>query len=428
MAVIKSYGNTNVGKKRKHNEDNFLVDSDLKLYIVADGMGGHNAGEVASEMAIKVIRREILKNKEVIRKTIQEELEGKQDDPKEAISLLDNAIQTACSEVFHQAQENESRKGMGTTVVVLLIVGDRALVAHVGDSRVYLQRKGKLHQLTEDHSMVQEQLRQGKITKEEAETSPYKNVITRAVGIYEFVPPDIIFLELSKGDRFMLCSDGVYPYFKEKELLATLADNKSLDLIVESIIQKVLDGGAHDNLTSVMVEIADISKQNIQMEVSGKLDILKKIPIFQYLTYNELVKTYSIISTKKFQKDEFIIKEGDIGQDFFILFKGKVAVLKGEISVAELFPGSNFGEMGLVDNAPRSASIKALETCYLMVVERSRFFELMKKEPQIAVKLLWSLLKVFSARLRATTDELSAAKKVKEKDKEQELELFIEEE
>ncbi|MBN2695721.1 Stp1/IreP family PP2C-type Ser/Thr phosphatase [bacterium] len=426
MAILRTFGATNVGRKRKHNEDNFLIDNDLKLFIVADGMGGHNAGEVASEMAIKVIRREILAQKELLRKAIQDDLEGNQEEPKEAILILENAIQTACYEVFHQAQQNESKKGMGTTVVVVLVVGDKGLVAHVGDSRVYLVRKGHLHQLTEDHSMVQEQLRQGKITKEEAENSPYKNVITRAVGIYEYVPPDIIFLELAKGDRFLLCSDGVHPYFKEKELLSHLATQEPLNTIVENIVQTVLNGGAHDNLTAVVVEVAEISQQNIQMEVSGKLDILKKIPVFQYLTYNELVKAYSIISTRKYQKGELIIKENDIGQDFFILFKGKVAVLKGDIQVAELFPGSNFGEMGLVDNAPRSASIKALETCYLMVVERAKFFELMKKEPQIAVKLLWSLLKVFSARLRATTNELSQAKM--DKDKAEEVELFIEEE
>ncbi len=426
MAILRSFGATNVGRKRKHNEDNFLIDNDLKLFIVADGMGGHNAGEVASEMAIKVIRREILSQKELLRKAIQDDVEGNQEEPKEAILILENAIQTACYEVFHQAQQNESKKGMGTTVVVVLVVGDKGLVAHVGDSRVYLVRKGHLHQLTEDHSMVQEQLRQGKITKEEAENSPYKNVITRAVGIYEYVPPDIIFLELAKGDRFLLCSDGVHPYFKDKELLSHLSSQETLNSIVDNIVQAVLNGGAHDNLTAVVVEIAEISQQNIQMEVSGKLDILKKIPVFQYLTYNELVKAYSIISTRKYQKGELIIKENDIGQDFFILFKGKVAVLKGDIQVAELFPGSNFGEMGLVDNAPRSASIKAIETCYLMVVERSKFFELMKKEPQIAVKLLWSLLKVFSARLRATTNELSQAKM--EKDKAEEVELFIEEE
>ncbi len=426
MAILRSFGATNVGRKRKHNEDNFLIDNDLKLFIVADGMGGHNAGEVASEMAIKVIRREILSQKELLRKAIQDDVEGNQEEPKEAILILENAIQTACYEVFHQAQQNESKKGMGTTVVVVLVVGDKGLVAHVGDSRVYLVRKGHLHQLTEDHSMVQEQLRQGKITKEEAENSPYKNVITRAVGIYEYVPPDIIFLELAKGDRFLLCSDGVHPYFKDKELLSHLSSQETLNSIVDNIVQAVLNGGAHDNLTAVVVEIAEISQQNIQMEVSGKLDILKKIPVFQYLTYDELVKAYSIISTRKYQKGELIIKENDIGQDFFILFKGKVAVLKGDIQVAELFPGSNFGEMGLVDNAPRSASIKAIETCYLMVVERSKFFELMKKEPQIAVKLLWSLLKVFSARLRATTNELSQAKM--EKDKAEEVELFIEEE
>jgi len=320
------------------------------------------------------------------------------------------------------AQNNESRKGMGTTVVVLLIVGDRAIVAHVGDSRVYLIRKNRLHQITEDHSMVQEQLKQGKITLKEAENSPYKNVITRAIGIYEYVPPDITYLELAKDDRFMLCSDGVYPYFKDADLLQHLVLKRPLDQLVDLMTQRVLAGGAHDNLTIIVAEVVNINSKVSQMEISSKLDILKKIPLFQYLAYNELVKTYSIISTKKYNAGDVIIQEGDIGQEFFILFKGKVAVLKGETEVAQLNPGSNFGEMGLVENAPRSATIKALDTCYLMVVERSKFFELMKKEPKISVKLLWSFLKVFSARLRATTNELTEAKNTKKE--EENLDLF----
>jgi len=422
MAIVRSHGMTHVGKKRKHNEDNFFIDGDLKLYIVADGMGGHNAGEVASEYTIKIIRREILKNKETIAKTIKAEKEGNQGEPVEAIRLVEHAIQTACYEVYHMAQSNESRKGMGTTVVVLLIVGDRAIVAHVGDSRVYLIRKNRLHQITEDHSMVQEQLKQGKITQKEAENSPYKNVITRAIGIYEYVPPDITYLELAKDDRFMLCSDGVYPYFKDADLLQHLVLKRPLDQLVDLMTQRVLGGGAHDNLTIIVAEVVNINSKVSQMEISSKLDILKKIPLFQYLAYNELVKTYSIISTKKYNAGDIIIQEGDIGQEFFILFKGKVAVLKGDTEVAQLNPGSNFGEMGLVENAPRSATIKALDTCYLMVVERAKFFELMKKEPKISVKLLWSFLKVFSARLRATTNELTEAKNTKKE--EDNLDLF----
>jgi len=410
MSIIKSYGTTNTGRKRKHNEDNFLIDRDLQLYVVADGMGGHNAGEVASEYAIRIIRREILKNKDILAKTIKLEKSGDQSDPVDAIRLMEQAIQTACYEVFHMAKKNAGNKGMGTTVVVLLVVGDRAIVAHVGDSRVYLIRKNSLHQLTEDHSMVQEQLKMGKITKAEAENSPFKNVITRAVGIYEYVPPDIIFLDLSKGDKFLLCSDGVYPYFKDSEFLAYIDNDSPLNVIAKKMEHNVLTRGAHDNLTTLLVEVKGLDQKNTQMEVSNKLDLLKRIPLFQYLTYNELVKAYGIISTKKYNKGDIIIKENDIGQEFFILFKGKVAVLKGDVEVAQLFQGSNFGEMGLVDNAPRSATIKALDTCYLMVVERSKFFGIMKKEPQIAVKLLWSLLKVFSARLRTTTDELSKSK------------------
>ncbi len=410
MAVLKTHGETNVGRKRKHNEDNFLVDDDLKLYIVADGMGGHNAGEVASEYTIKIIRREILKNKDFIIQTIKSESKGEDSELEKVIRLVEYCIETACYEVFHMAQNNKSRKGMGTTVVMLLVVDDRAIVAHVGDSRVYLVRKNKLHQITEDHSIVQEQLKLGKITQKEAENSPYKNVITRAIGIYEYVPPDIIYLELEKNDRFLLCSDGVYPYFSEKELLESLISRKPLEDIASNIIDKILNMGAHDNLTVVIVDVMGISTDACQIEISNKLDILKEIPLFQYLDYKELVKTYSIISTKKYNSGDIIIQEGDIGKEFFILFRGKVAVLKGDIEVAQLNPGSNFGEMGLFDNAPRSATIKALETCYLMVIDRSKFFELMRKESKISVKLLWSFLKVFSGRLRATTKELSEIK------------------
>jgi len=201
---------TDVGKKREHNEDNFLVDKKLSLFVVADGMGGHASGEVASNVAVHEFRNAVESGREVIERYAKGDAEVR---PQEVLTLLEHAVQAAGNAVYQKGVAEPEKRGMGTTTSALLIAGDRGFIAHVGDSRIYMIRQGQVVQLTEDHSLLNELVRRGKITKEGFEDSPYaqfKNAVTRAVGVYETVQPDTIDFDVLPGDRFLLCSDGLH--------------------------------------------------------------------------------------------------------------------------------------------------------------------------------------------------------------------------
>ena len=213
---IVSAGLTDVGKKRDHNEDSFLIDEDLKLFVVADGMGGHAGGGTASRIAVETIDRELRQ----VRTTQGSTLDVRtalQDSPvPEAIRA---AVERACIAIYSRAQEDPRLAGMGTTVISLLLKDDQAFFAHVGDSRAYLVRGDLIQQISEDHSLVNEQIKAGMITPEEAKHSRYKNIITRSVGFEEEVQVDVMGLLSEPGDVFILCSDGMANMVEDPEIL-----------------------------------------------------------------------------------------------------------------------------------------------------------------------------------------------------------------
>ena len=192
---------TDVGKKREVNEDNFLVDKKLSLFIVADGMGGHASGEVASHLAVHELRNTVDAGRDVVDRFTRDAAAVR---PQEILTLLEHAVQTAGHTIYQRGVSEPEKRGMGTTTSALLIAGDRGFIAHVGDSRIYMVRGGQVVQLTEDHSLINELIRRGRITRENLEDSPpykaYKNAVTRAVGVYETVQGDTIDFEILQGD------------------------------------------------------------------------------------------------------------------------------------------------------------------------------------------------------------------------------------
>ncbi|MBE5779097.1 MAG: Stp1/IreP family PP2C-type Ser/Thr phosphatase [Clostridiales bacterium] len=223
---------THKGLVRANNQDSLLVAD--KLYGVADGMGGHRGGETASRIAVESVIA-ALKNKT----------------PGE--SALRLAVEAANRRIYETAAENESLQGMGTTLTFLWEGEGKALIAHVGDSRAYRLREGKLEQLTLDHSMVAELLRNNVITPEMAKTHPYRNIITRAVGIDPVVEADVIQTEVKPGDRWLMCSDGLYNMVEDAKIHKTLMemdDEKAADRLMEM----ALENGGTDNITIVICQ------------------------------------------------------------------------------------------------------------------------------------------------------------------------------
>lgn len=413
MMNIKFYAATDVGRQRDHNEDNYLVDPRLHLFVVADGMGGHAAGEVASQIAVHAVCRAIRENADVIEKH-----QDNPDDPgarQEILAILEHAIQTATSEVFHRAQEDPEKRGMGTTCSALLIVGDRGFIGHVGDSRIYLLRQGQVHQITEDHSLLNELVRRGKIKREEIESSPYakyKNAVTRAVGAYETVESDTIDFEVLPGDHFLLCSDGMHAYLKDGDLQEILGAAE-VGESPKTLIALANAGGGHDNITVIVVRLeATDPKQYAARasELANKIDVLKGMPLFRHLNYKEIMRLLNITTVREYTAGEPIIREKETGEELFVILSGRVRLHKEGAFLTELSRGAHFGEMALVDRSPRSASASAEESTRVLILRRRDFYEIIRKEAPLAVKLLWSFVQVLTERLRKTTAELSAGR------------------
>ena len=217
--AIRFFAATDVGNVREHNEDNFLVDKKLSLFIVADGMGGHAAGEVASAIAVRTIHEEIKRERELLQDFIGGSRGASRVTNKDILALMEHAVHRACARIHEEAQADPNKRGMGTTLSALLILGTRAFIAHVGDSRIYLNRGARVQQITEDHTVYNELIKRGKLTREQIEKVGHKNAITRAVGVYERVDVDTLMLEVLPGDDFLLCSDGLTGYLETADEL-----------------------------------------------------------------------------------------------------------------------------------------------------------------------------------------------------------------
>jgi serine/threonine protein phosphatase PrpC len=324
---------------------------------------------------------------------------------QEILAVMEHAVQTACASIYHRGQAEAEKRGMGTTTSALLIAGDRGFIAHVGDSRIYLLRQNQVHQLTEDHSLINELVRRGKIKRDEIDTSPYskyKNAVTRAVGAYESVETDTLDFEVLPGDHFLICSDGLHAYLKDSDVPEIMTADDIADA-PKTMVALANAGGGHDNITAVVVRVeAGAAKEHAARasDLANRVDVLKKMPLFKHLTYKEIMRLLNVLVVKDYKAGEKIIEEATDGEELFIILSGKVRLHKEEAFITHLERGAHFGEMALVDRSKRSASATAEEESRALMLRRRDFYEIIRKEPVLATKLLWSFVQVLTERLR----------------------------
>lgn len=406
--ALRSFPVTDVGRVRDGNEDSFLVDEKLMLYVVCDGMGGHAAGEVASNVAVHTFRNTLIASRDQI-DAFEKGLGtvGRED----ILRLMEKGVQQACSAVYAEGQKDASKRGMGTTIVAMLIIGSRGFIAHVGDSRVYLMRNQSVHQLTEDHSLINELLKRGRLKPDQIEKLNMKNAVTRAVGVYESVEADTMDLDVLAGDRFLLCSDGLTEYVELADIARIFTENAE-EKVSQTFIDHANASGGKDNITAVTVFIPDdgVGLDRLAKEVNLKLETLHGMPLFRHLTYQELVRVMNLTEVRTFAPNAPVVTEGEEGDEMFIVLVGEVKVHTGDNTIVKLGPGQHFGEMALLDKAPRSASVSSEGESKLMAMKRRDFFDIVRKDHDVAVKLLWSFLGELTERLRKTSRELGESR------------------
>ena len=238
---MKTFSISDIGKNREMNQDYIYTSENAvgnlpNLFIVADGMGGHKAGEFASKFTVETIVESVRTNEQ-----------------KEPVRIIEEAIQTANRELIQKARQDETMAGMGTTVVVVTVIGDKAFVANVGDSRMYVIGK-EITQVTRDHSLVEEMVRMGELAKDAAKDHPDKNIITRAVGAAQDVDVDFFEVELYPQDYILMCSDGLTNMVEDEDIRRIVQSQRDVAERVEKLVETANDHGGQDNITVVVIE------------------------------------------------------------------------------------------------------------------------------------------------------------------------------
>ncbi len=391
---------TDVGCRRNQNEDAYLCDPDHGLFVVADGVGGRAAGEVASQIVVDTFAESAPHLHEALRSYLARPTLEKRNEVLEAV---DATCQLASRRVYEAGERRELR-GMTTTVAAILVGGGWAFVAHVGDSRVWLLRSGSLSQLTEDHSMVNELVRNAQLTPEEAAMSRYRSVITRAVGLHPTVQPDTLAIELWPGDRLILNSDGLSDVVSPEDI-ARLGSIDDVDEATHRLLTEALDAEAPDNVTVVLVEPEPSPKAALAIARAQAMDDLF---LFRGLPFHARLRVSRICDEQFFAPGDVVVSQSDVGLAMYVVVQGELSVSRGGVELARIGPGDHFGEIALADSLPRSATVTALTFGSLIIIHQASLVSFTRRDPELGTEILWRLLRTLAGRLRETNARLTS--------------------
>lgn len=397
--MIRFHARSHPGMVRPQNQDSLLADGNSGVFVVADGVGGRAAGEVASALTIETIEAACAE----IGRAVDTYAEAPEWDGRNAIlERMEQACQDASKRVFDEA-DIRGKKGMTTTLVLLVVGGGTAFIAHVGDSRAYLVREGLIQQLTEDHSMVNELVRSGQMSLEDAKKSQYRNVITRAVGLYPSVQADLMAIDILPGDRIVLCSDGLSDPVAMKQIEA-MARQDDVHTATDKLLEAALLAGAPDNVTVAVIE----PEATAEAEVArARAQVMANLFLFNDLPFQSRLRVARICEARVFQPGEVLAREGEPGDSMFIIVQGRVVVSYEGREIIHLVAGEHFGEVALLDAEPRSATVTSTEPGSVIVIRRDALAEFTKRDPALGGQVYTRLATTLAQRLRQENERQS---------------------
>ncbi|MEL6180715.1 MAG: cyclic nucleotide-binding domain-containing protein [Myxococcota bacterium] len=407
---IRAFGKSDKGLRRQHNEDAFLIDHDRRIYLLADGMGGHNAGDVASRMFVQIVSKD---TRQLLTHLDEQNLHP-EERRRTLIRQLPTSFARASASIHAEGLRTPASRGMGTTGVLVVPDGQGIYISHVGDSRVYLFRNDQLYQLTEDHSFVMVLFKEGRITVEEMATHPQKNLIVRSVGLKPTVEADTLYLDLFPGDRFIACSDGLTDMVTDRELADMLTTTRGPRMVEQAVVVANQRGGV-DNITLIALEVehyggsAPTSRPHqARFGVIERVRFLRDIFLFANMTDHECIKINRILYQREFTEGQTVLRQGDQGDALFIVAQGSVGVWKGDIHLISIGPGGHFGELALIgDQHQRSADIVTETSCVLFTIQRRDLLDLIDEDKVLGNKLLWAFTEHLGDRVRDLSQRLS---------------------
>jgi len=385
-----AHGATDVGRKRARNEDAYVIDGGLELALVADGMGGHACGDEASRMVAAVFRDAIAESSQTIDDYANAPPGA---DTAPLRKLLRSAMARCSKAVYDESMRDPGKRGMGTTCSALLFAGSTAFVAHVGDSRVYLIRDGRLVQLTCDHSMLADLVAEGEITQEEADSplfNKYRSALSRAVGIAARVDTDTLAVEALPCDTYLLCSDGLTRYVGDEELVE-LVRHVPPDSLETALIRVANERGGADNITVVTVRLVPETAENPERveRLEERVAALRANPLFDQVDYAEILHVLTVAHTVAIAEHGTLVEEDDVEEmGLCVVLSGGGELQLRDGGVETLSAGDWFGSISMLSGDDRLGSLVATEPTRVLRFLRADLIDILGKSPSIGQRLL----------------------------------------
>lgn len=382
-------GASHVGSKRENNEDAFWIDNELGVYLVTDGMGGHAGGEIASRMTVETVREIVGTSADLLARA------------RDSLGLLEDvrvvaerALTESCVRIHREATASPAKAGMGCTATLLIVAGRQALMAHVGDSRLYLRRAGKVHQVSRDHTIAQELVASGVLQQADARNHQYAHVLSRAIGVQPAVRVDTLPIQLLPGDRFLLCSDGLADYIPDAQWLDARLDGPDPEVVVDGLIEFANESGGKDNITVVVVSVQGDDSPKTEMwrsRVTLRMNTMRRVPLFDSLSLAQHAHLMTRCTQRQYGTGDVLIQEGELLQRMVMVVRGELLITRGDARLGHIGPGSSLGATTLAHPRSARASVRAETESEVLELTTTEFAELARQRPWLGIKLLGAL-------------------------------------
>lgn len=395
-----STGESLKGELNLKNSDLYLIKEDLGLHLICDGYGVEGKGIIASKMTTDLMSQIISANKKIINDyKATPTLEAK----NILLSLLEKAIKKVSVQIFNIVNQEIPRKQMGSNLSIAIVIENKVFLAHVGNTQVYMVREENVHLLTKDQGTKKNKAEESNIKDGDLYYGPAKYdegpTLTKMIGFVPDVKVDLLYFEVMEGDTILLMTDGAGSMVSKSRLAKLVNDGRDSN-IAKTIMATVQSRKPSDNATTVSISFLQTNAKSAGSTPQDKYATLKQIPFFTHLDYSEIAKVLSLMHSQDFIKDQNIVVEGEKGEELFVILKGDAEVIIKNNVINTLKKGDYFGEISLIDNQPRSATIKATSEMEVLVLNKLNFLNLLDKEPQVFVKMLWLFAQTLSMRMR----------------------------
>ena len=399
-----SFSLTDAGLKRKNNEDALIDMPGTGLFAVADGMGGEQYGEVASETAVTAVKEHVKQNRAVMDAY---SMSDSQDNRNQVLNMLADGLRAANTKVHREAEKMKLGGKMGTTLTVLLAVENTGFMVHAGDSRLYLIRGSEISQLSTDHTVANDYKKQYGESGEPFDER-FNGILTKAIGIQEYVEPEKLTFTIAPNDRFLLCSDGLYNALGgvPETVLGMLCSRdheiENEDGFLSGAASRLLDityeNGAKDNVTILLVSSFSLDEEEVTgtKELIRKYDAVRKIELFKNLDYKELLTVMERTEIRTYNRFDVISRIETDDKELFIILEGKVSSLKGSKHIKTFREGDHIGEVAFLTEEKPQFNLFVDRPSTFLVIKRSVFSKLVLDNPALGVKLLWQLATVLA--------------------------------